>query len=155
MDEIQDAVEVWDNGATSPFNPDAEDIVAWLGDFFARTGARKRITTQWTYKGRKYESRDCPVPIPDYSGLVYPTKDWKQWIVLNPDGTRRFTIEVPGISLQSSTENGELGEPKYLKGMPPHIMYGEGSDGYRDDCRFFFNMHTGQLENVELVGRHW
>lgn len=42
-----------------------------------------------------------------------------------------------------------------MKGMPTHIMYGEGGDGIRNDCRFFFNMHTGKLENVELVGRHW
>jgi hypothetical protein len=155
MDRFQDVVEIWDNGAVSPINPPAEDIVAWLSDFFARTGARMRVATQWTFQGRKYESEKCPVPIPDYSGLVYPTKDWKQWIVLNPDGTTRLTIDVPKIRLQSSPENGELGEPRYMEGKPPHIMYGEGSDGYRDDCRFFFNMHTGQLENVELVGRHW
>lgn len=155
MEKLKDAVEVWDNSVVSPFNPPTEDIVAWLSDFFSRTGARKRIATQWTYKGRIYESKDCPVPVPDYSGLVYPTKDWKRWIVLNPDGTTRFTIEVPKISPQSPPENGELGEPKYMKGQPPYIMYGEGSDGSRDDCRFFFNMHTGQLENVELAGRHW
>lgn len=155
MDKFQGPLEVWDNGATSPFDPVTEDIVAWLSDFFSRTGARKRVATKWTYRGRTFESMECPVPIPDYSGLVYPSKDWKRWIVINPDGTTRFTIEVPKINEQSLPEHGELGEPKYMKGYPPYIMYGEGSDGNRDDCRFFFNMHTGQLEDVQLVGRHW
>ncbi len=155
MDKFQDAVEVWDNGAVSPFNPPTDDIVAWFNDFFSKTGARKRVATQWIYKERVYQSSNCPVPIPDYSGLVYPTSDWKRWVILNPDGTTRFTIDVPKISQQSSPENGELGEPEHMKGQPTYIMYGEGSDGNRGDCRFFFNMHTGKLENVELVGRHW
>lgn len=155
MDKFQDVVEIWDNGAVSPFNPSTEDIVAWLNDFFARTGARRRVATQWTFQGRTYESKHCPVPIPDCSGLVYPTKDWKRWIVLNPDGTTRLTIDVPRVSPKSSPENGELGQPRYMRGNPPYIMYGEGNDGDRDDCRFFFNMHTGQLENVEFAGRHW
>ncbi len=155
MDKFQDVVRVWDNGAVSPFNPQAEDIVAWLTDFFSRTGARKCVATQWTYQGRRYQSGECPVPIPDFSGLVYPSGDCKRWIVLDPDGTSRFTIEVPKISPKSSPENGEIGIPKHMKGQPAHIMYGEGSDGDRADCRFFFNMHSGQLEKVELVGRPW
>lgn len=155
MNKLQDALEIWDNGAVSPFNPPTEDIVSWLQDFFAHTGAKRRIATQWTYQGQRYESKNCPVPIPDYSGLVYAAENWKRWVVLNPDGTTRFTIGVPKIRPQSSPADGELGEPRYMKGSPPYIMYGEGSDGYRDDCRFFFNMNTGMLEHVELVRRHW
>jgi hypothetical protein len=155
LGKLEDPFEVWDNGAISPFEPVTDNIVAWLNDFFMRTGARKRIGTQWIYQGKKYHSKNCPIPIPDYSGLVYPTQDFKEWIVLNPDGSKKFTIKVPKISLQSSPEKGELGQPRHTKGDPPYIMYGEGSDGDRNDCRFFFNMHTGQLERVDLVARHW
>lgn len=155
MEKLQEPLEVWDNGAISAFDPTTEDIVAWLIDFFARTGAKRRVATRWIYHGKKYEDGNCPVPIPDYSGLVYPTQDFKKWIVLNPDGSTKFTIQVPRISSQSLPEKGELGQPRHKKGEPPYIMYGEGSDGDRSDCRFFFNMHTGHLENVELVGRHW
>lgn len=155
MEKLQEAVELWDNGAVSPFNPFADDIVTWFDEFFSKTGAKRRVATRWSYQGHTYENKKCPVPIPDFSGLVYATDEWKQWIVLNPDGTKKFTIGVPRISMQSKPENGELGEPRHMKGDPPHIMYGEGSDGDRADCRFFFNMHTGELENVELVGRHW
>lgn len=41
MDEVQDVVRVWDNGAVSPFNPQAEDIVAWLTDFFFAYWSKK------------------------------------------------------------------------------------------------------------------
>jgi hypothetical protein len=155
VDKLQDPFEVWDNGALTPFYPATEDIVTWLTDFFMRTGARKRVGTQWTYQGKKYQSENCPIPIPDHSGLVYPTQDLKKWIVLNPDSTIKFTIQVPKISPESSPEKGELGQPQHKRGGPPYIMYGEGSDGDRNDCRFFFNMRTGRLESVDLVGRHW
>lgn len=155
MDKLKDPLVIWDNGAVSPFNPPTEDLVSWLTDFFARTGARKRVATQWTYQGQVHKSENCPVPIPDNSGLVYSTEGRKRWVVLNPDGTVRFTIDVPRITQESLPENGELGEPMHMKGQPPHIMYGEGSDGALDGYRFFFNMHTGQLDDVQLAGRHW
>lgn len=52
MDKLQDPFEVWDNGTLTPFYPAMEDIVTWLTDFFMRTGARKRVGTQWTYQGK-------------------------------------------------------------------------------------------------------
>jgi|GEM_PF-4483536 len=155
MEKIQEVFKVWDNEVLSPFDPITEDIVVWLEDFFARTGAKKQIATQWIYKGRKYRDSHCPVPIPDFSGLVYTVDNFKNWIVLNPDGSIKFTIKVPKTSPASEPEKGYLGSPRYWKGKAPHIMHGEGSDGDRDGYRFFFNLHTGQLENFELVGRHW
>lgn len=155
MEKIQDAFKVWDNDVLSPFDPIAEDIVIWLNDFFARTGAKKTVATQWIYRGKKYRDNNCPIPVPDYSGLVYPIDNFKKWIVLNPNGSMRFTITVPIISSASIPEKGYLGVPLHWREEPSYIMHGEGSDGDRDDCRFFFNMHTGQLETVELVGRHW
>ena len=155
MEKIKNAVELWDNGAVSQLNPPTEDIVKWLDDFFARTGAKKHIATRWLYEGRAYESAHCPIPISDLSGLVYATDEWKHWVVLNPDNTTKFTIEVPRISAKSVPENGELGEPRHMRGDLPNIMYGEGSDGDRNDCRFYFNMNTGELVRVEFVGRHW
>ena len=155
MNKLQNAVELWDSGDTSPFNPPTEDIVAWLDEFFSRTGAKKRVATRWTFQDHVYEDANCPIPIPDMSALVYAVDGWKYWVVLNPDGTKKFTINVPKVNEQSVPELGELGEPRYRQGDPPNIMYGEGSDGYRSDCRFFFDMHTGECISVQFVGRHW
>ena len=155
MEQLSGLLKVWDNGALSPFDPKQTDLVEFHNEIRKRTGAKFGVATRWSYQGRTYENEKCPLPIPDFSGLVYATDGWKQWVILNPDGTTKFTIGVPRISMQSKPENGELGEPRHMKGGPPHIMYGEGSDGDRADCRFFFNMHTGELERVELVGRHW
>nr|CCA80178.1 hypothetical protein BDB_80572 [blood disease bacterium R229] len=50
------------------------------------------------------------------SGLVYATQGWKTWVVLNPNGTQRFVIQVPRISEKSVPDQGDLGEPLPLKG---------------------------------------
>lgn len=152
---ISNPLEVWDNGMTSPLEPSRDDLVEHHAAFRARTGASFAIATQWTYQGVTYESSHRPIPIPDMSGLVYATRGWKQWVVLNPDGTENFVVNVPRVSSRSVPEEGDLGEPRHMKGDPLHVMYGEGSDGDRYDCRFFFDLHTGQLVRVQHVGRHW
>ena len=124
MEKIQDAFKVWDNDVLSPFDPIAEDIVIWLNDFFARTGAKKTVATQWIYQGKKYRDGHCPIPVPDYSGLVYPIDNFKKWIVLNPDGSMRFTITVPIISSASIPEKGYLGPPLHWGEEPSNIMHG-------------------------------
>jgi hypothetical protein len=155
MDHLTEPLKVWNNGATSPFNPELADLVEFHEEFRNRTGANFGVATRWTFHGRTDEDANCPVPIPDLSGLVYATDGWKQWVVLNPDGTKQFTVKVPRISAQSVPEKGELGDPRHMKDDPLHIMYGEGSDGDRGDCRFFFDMHIGELVHAELVGRQW
>lgn len=157
MGKIENVFELWDNGATSsPSDRDgAVDRMKWWDDFFATSGAKRLVATRWTYQGNTYEDPNCPIPIPDGSGLVYTTMGWKTWVVLNPDGTRRLVIHVPRISKDSIPQQGELGEPRHMKGEPSHVMYGEGGDGHRYDCRFRFDMHTGELLQVENVGRHW
>ncbi|WP_205569978.1 hypothetical protein [Ralstonia solanacearum] len=155
--KIENVLELWDNGFTSSAEERdaAVDRMKWWDDFYEISGARKQIATRWTYQGNTYEDSNCPRPIPDMSGLVYATSGWKTWIVLNPDGTQRVVIHVPRISEKSIPENGDLGEPHHMKGDALHVMYGEGGDGDRDDCRFHFDMHTGELLQVDLVGRHW
>jgi len=155
MENLTQTLKVWNNGVTSPFNPERPDFVEFQDEIRNKTGAKFGISTRWIYQGKTYENAHCPIPIPDLSGLVYATDEWKRWVVLNPDNTTKFIIDVPRISAKSVPENGELGEPKYMKGDLPNIMYGEGSDGDRNDCRFYFNMHTGELLRVEIVGRHW
>jgi hypothetical protein len=155
VERLTNPCKVWDNGVVTPFNIERLDLVEFHNKIREETGAKFGIATRWSYQGRFYENTKCPVPIPDMSGLVYTSDKWKRWIVLSPDGGIKLVIDVPQISAKSMPENGELGEPRHMKDDPPHVMYGEGSDGNRDDCRFFFNMHTGLLERVELVGRHW
>ncbi|MHA6878501.1 hypothetical protein [Ralstonia pseudosolanacearum] len=157
MNKIESVLEMWDNGVTSSAEERdaAVDRMKWWDDFYATSGARKQVATRWTYQGNTYEDSNCPKPIPDMSGLVYATHDWKTWVVLNPDGTQRFVIQVPRISEKSVPDQGDIGEPLPLKGGAKHVMYGEGGDGERHDCRFYFNMHTGELMKVDFVGRHW
>ncbi|WP_137926625.1 hypothetical protein [Cupriavidus sp. 2SB] len=157
MEKICSVLEIWDTGATSSKEEReaASDRMQWWDDFYARTGARKIVGTRWTYKGITYEDKNRPVPVPDMSGLVYAAPDLKSWTVLNPDGTRRFCIAVPKLSENSVPQNGELGIPKHMKGDPTNVMYGEGSDGDRCDCRFIFDMNNGELVKVEFLGKHW
>lgn len=155
MNSLMNPLEVWDNGVVTPLDQQRHDLVEYHRSIRAETGAKFTVATRWTFQGCVYEDSNCPIPIPDMSGLVYAAERWKYWIVLNPDGTKKFTINVPKVNKQSVPKLGELGEPRYRKGDPPNIMYGEGSDGHRDDCRFFFNMHTGECIHVQLVGRHW
>ncbi|MCM0044459.1 MAG: hypothetical protein NBV65_07505 [Burkholderiaceae bacterium] len=148
-------LEVWNNGLLAPLEPWRLDLVEFHNEIRRNTGAKFCVATRWTYQDSTFENPNCPVPIPDMSGLVYATAGWKQWVVINPDGTTKLVINVPRVSNLSVPENGELGMPRHMTSTPLNIMYGEGSDGYRDDCRFFFDMHTGLLERVEFVGRHW
>lgn len=152
---LTEPLKVWDNGITTVFDMERPDLVEFHEEIRRKTGAKFGVATRWTFQGRIYEDTNCPMPIPDMSGLVYAVDGWKHWVVLNPDGTKKFTINVPKVNDQSAPDIGELGEPRYRKGDPPNIMYGEGSDGHRDDCRFFFDMHTGECINVQFVGRHW
>jgi hypothetical protein len=155
MGRIENPAEVWDNGVETPIDIHRREVVAYHRSIRLKTGAKYIVATRWEFRGKTYENSHHPLPIPDFSGLVYATDEWRRWIVLAPDGIQRSVIEVPRISDHSKPEAGELGEPRYLEGDPPHIMYGEGSDGDRDDCRFFFDMHTCKLLRVQLVGRHW
>lgn len=152
---LENLLDVWDNGVLSPFDQGRPDLVEFHNEIREKTGAKFRIATRWTYQGKTFEDPNCPVPIPDMSGLVYATEGWKRWVVLNADSTMRLMIDVPRISSRSVPGKGELGIPRHMKSDPLNVMYGEGGDGDRDDCRFFFNMHTGLLDHVELVGRHW
>ncbi|CBJ34814.1 hypothetical protein [Ralstonia solanacearum] len=148
---IENVVEVFDNGVDLEYGLSYEAREALK----LNTGAKFPVATRWTYYGHVYEDANCPKPIPDMSGLVYATQGWKTWVVLNPNGTQRFVIQVPRISEKSVPDQGDLGEPLPLKGGAMHVMYGEGGDGERHDCRFYFNMHTGELMKVDFVGRHW
>lgn len=150
MEGISNVLEVFDNGTAFPYASTYDS----REDHRLRTGANATVATRWTYFGKTYENELCPAPIPDMSGLVYASKDWKTWVVLNPNGLQRFVIRVPRISAQSVPEDGNLGDPRHMRGAPLYIMCGEGSDGDRDDCRFHFDMRTGQLVGVDLVGRH-
>jgi hypothetical protein len=160
MKKIEDVVEVYANGRTIPLLlPErrmALNPLDWISRERERIGAVLPIVAiRWTHEGHAYEDVNCPVPIPDMSGLVYATAGWKQWVVINPDSSTRFIIDVPHVREHSNPSKGDLGNPRHLRGDPPHVMYGEGSDGYQDDCRFFFDMHTGQLLRTDFVGRHW
>lgn len=154
MKVIKDVTEVFDNGTSLPlYSPQrlsAPNPQAWRRQAMRELRARYRVATRWTYRGRIYEDRNCPTPLPDMSGLVYATKSWKKWIVLDPEGHRRLEIRVPRISDHSMPEDGHLGIPEPVHGGPYNVMYGDGSDGHRDDCRFFFDMHAGVLLRVEL-----
>lgn len=160
MKTIEDVVEVYANGKCIPFflpeRVQAVNPVAWDAQYRKQIGAELPVVaTRWVHEGRVYEDPNCPIPIPDMSGLVYATPGWKQWVVLNPDGTTRFFIDVPLVREDSNPSQGYLGEPSHFKGDPLHLMYGEGSDGHQDDCRFYFDMHTGQLLRTHFVSRHW
>lgn len=128
---------VWDNGVITPLDLEWSDLVEFHNAIRKKTGARFGVATRWTYAGHTYEDANCAVPIPDMSGLVYATARWKRWVILNPEGVTKLVITVPRINFESDPEKGEFGEPRYVEGNPLHIMYGEGSDGSRHDCRFF------------------
>jgi len=152
---ITDVMRVWDNGIATSFDPYRADLVQYNESIRLQTGAKYGVATKWHFNGKIYEDSHSPMPIPDMSGLVYATPGWKQWVVINPDGTTRFLIDVPHVREHSNPSEGYLGDPRHSKGDSLHLMYGEGSDGYQDDCRFFFDMHTGQLLRTHFVGRHW
>ena len=160
MGHIENVVEVYANGKVIPFDPPerrmAVDPIAWDRQHRESIGAELPITaTRWQYNGHSYESSNCPIPIPDMSGLVYATEGWKQWIILHPDGSVRSIIDVPRITEQSVPELGYLGDPRHDKGAPLYLMYGEGSDGDKDAYRFTFDMRTCKLLRADFVGRHW
>lgn len=152
---ITDVVKVWDNGTETPFDPYRPDLVEYHNSVRFQTGAKFGVATSWKYNGSVYQDSNSPTPIPDMSGLVYVAPGWKQWVIVNPDSSIRVVIDVPHVREHSNPAKGDLGEPRYFKGDPLHIMYGEGSDGYHNDCRFFFNMHTGELLRTEFMSRHW
>lgn len=160
MGRIDEVVEVYANGRVAAMNPPdrllALDPVAWDRKNRHMLGAELPIiATGWKHNGRYYEDSNCPIPIPDMSGLVYATAGWKQWVVLHPDGTVKAIIDVPKVTEQSVPALGNLGDPIHAKGAPLHIMYGEGSDGDKDGFRFTFDMHTCKLLKADFVGRHW
>lgn len=157
---IEDVVEVYANGKVIPMDPPerriAIDPLAWDRQFREARGAKLPIVaTRWKHNGQTYENSNCPVPIPDMSGLVYATTGWKQWVVLQPDGSIKSVIDVPRVNEQSVPELGYLGDPSHDKDAPLHIMYGEGSDGDKDAYRFTFDMRTCTLLRAHFVGRHW
>lgn len=151
MNKIENIFEVFENGSTLPYGLKYEERESQKNQL----GAKYTVATRWTYLGETYDDPNCPVPIPDGSGLVYATKGWKSWIVLEPNGRKNFEIKVPKLSQSSKPNEGELGAPQYRPDMPSHVMYGEGGDGDRYDVRFYFDMRSGNLVRTEFVGRHW
>jgi hypothetical protein len=155
FDCITAVFKVWDNNVETSLDPYRTDLVEYNEDVRQRTGARYGVGTRWVFDGKSYQDANSPIPIPDMTGLVYATAGWRQWVVLNPDGSTKTIIEVPHVREHSQPEAGYLGAPSHFKGDPRHIMYGEGSDGYREDCRFIFDMHTCKLLRAEFVPLHW
>ena len=152
-DRVRNPVRVWNDGSTTPFHEPTRDIMKWIYQTIAPEKTRYQVATRWMFHNEIMENRRCPVPIPDRSGLVYTAPGGKYWIVLKPDGTLRFRIPVPQVTRRSVPSDGYLGEPRRSLNEDNYIMYCDGSDGDRDDFRFFFNMRTGRLVQVHLNGR--
>ena len=152
-DRVRNPVRVWNDGSTTTFHEPTRDIMKWIYQTIGPEKTRYQVATRWTFRNEVMENRHCPVPIPDRSGLVYATPGGKYWIVLKPDGTLRFRIPVPQVTRRSTPSEGYLGEPRRSLNEDNYIMYCDGSDGDRDDFRFFFNMRNGRLVQVRLNGR--
>lgn len=151
MDRLEDPIEVWDNGIELPCRPLTEETAAWMEDLSVLAGAHRRIATRWRFRNEFYESRHCPRPIPDRSGLVYAIEGWKAWVVLRPDASTKFVITVPRLSHESMPDHGDLGHPREMQDGPPHVMFGDGSDGHRR-YRFYFDMRNGRLIDLRFDG---
>jgi hypothetical protein len=155
QNRITNVLKVWDNGIETPFDPSRPDLVEYHDSIRSETGAKFGVATKWTFNGSVHQDANSPVPIPDMSGLVYTTAGWKQWVVLNPDGTIRSIIDVPRVNENSAPEVGYLGDPLHDAKAPLHIMYGEGSDGCKEGYRFTFDMNTCKLLRADFIARHW
>lgn len=152
-DLVRNPMRVWNDGSITRFYEPTRDIVKWIYQAIGPEKKRYPIATRWKFQGEVLENRHCPAPIPDRSGLVYATPGGRYWIVLRPDGTLRFRIPVPQVTRRSKPSDGYLGEPRRSVNKENYIMYCDGSDGDRDDFRFFFNMRNGRLVQVHLNGR--
>jgi hypothetical protein len=152
-DLIKNPVRVWNDGSVSRFHEPTRDIMKWIYQLIGPDKTRFQVSTRWKFQDEVIEDQHCPVPIPDRSGLVYVTPGGRYWNVLKPDGTLRFRIPVPQVTRRSVPADGYLGEPKRSLNEDNYIMYCDGSDGDRDDFRFFFNMRNGRLVQVHLNGR--
>ena len=152
-DRVNNALRVWNDGSVTPFFEPTRDILEWIYQTMGPDKTRYPVATRWKFQEEELENRHCPVPIPELSGLVYATPGGRYWIVLRPDGTLRFRIPVPQVTRRSVPSNGYLGEPRRSLNEDDYIMYCDGSDGDRDDFRFFFNMRNGRLIQVHLNGR--
>lgn len=152
-DRVRKPVRIWNDGSIRPFFEPTKDILEGVYQTLGPTQARYPIATRWKFQEKILENHHCPVPIPDMSGLVYATPGGRYWIVLRPDGTLRFRIPVPQVTRRSVPAEGYLGEPRRSLNERNYIMYCHGSDGDRDDFRFFFNMRNGRLVQVHLNGR--
>jgi hypothetical protein len=152
-DLVRNPVRVWNDGSITPFYEPTRDIMKWISEKIGPEKTRYPVATRWKFQSEVLENRHCPAPIPDRSGLVYVTPGGRYWIVLKPDGTLRFRIPVPQVTRRSVPSDGYLGEPRRSLNEDKYIMYCDGSDGDRDDFRFFFNMRNGRLVQVHLNGR--
>lgn len=152
-ERVRNPLRIWNDGSITPFFEPTRDILEWIYQSLGPEKTRFPVATRWKFQNEILENRHCPVPIPDMSGLVYATPGGRYWIVLNPDGTVRFRIPVPQVTRRSVPSAGFLGEPQRSANEDKYIMYCDGSDGDRDDFRFFFNMRNGRLVQVHLNGR--
>jgi hypothetical protein len=152
-DLLRNPKRIWNDGSVTPFYEPTRDIMKWISQKIGPEKTHYPVATRWTFQGEVLENRHCPAPIPDRSGLVYVTPGGRYWIVLKPDGTLKFRIPVPQVTRRSVPSDGFLGEPKRSLNEDNYIMYCDGSDGDRDDFRFFFNMRNGRLVQVHLNGR--
>jgi hypothetical protein len=152
-DKIERLEYVWDNGVSTP----AELSVEEIQEFKSRTSARRVIARKWFSDEWAYQTHHQVRLLQDRSGLVYYQNDDPQTgrlVVMNSDGTQRFTIGAPRIDANSRPEDGYLALP------PSSAHFGgiewgcEGNDGHTDYL-FDFDWQTGALLRYARPTRPW
>lgn len=154
MNTVSHVEHIWDTGITTPYDMDGDDVY----EFKEKTKSSRVIGVQWQYGGIVYKLDSYLYLLPDFSGFIDCGDGCKTWTVLNGDNTIRCVVGVPRVRDESVIETGYLGWPtEDNRHFFPErdAIYGEGSDGFADNCRFFFDSVTFEFLRVDFVGSGW
>ncbi len=153
MNKVEQLECVWDNGLSTPEQLSLEELQL----FIDQTGARRVVARRWLSNNVRYKTHHQVRLLQDQSGLVFYENDDPQsrrLVVMNGDGSRRFTLGVPRIDNNSHPAKGYLSLP------PSSARFGgidwgcEGNDGYTDYL-FDFDWNTGKLLRYARPSRPW
>ncbi len=153
MNKIKFLEYLWDNGLSTSADLSVQEIQ----EFKSRTSANRVIARKWVSEGNCYQTHHQARLLQDRSGLVFYQNDDPRTghlVVVNSDGTTRFTLGVPRIDSNSCPQEGYLSLP------PSSVHFGgiewgcEGNDGYTDYL-FDFDWSTGKLLRFARPSRPW